>query len=483
MNLRRELARLHESRDAALAPIFGFVLLFFAWGIGAVINTGEVAYDKVRTQNAADILALAHADQMARDLNVMALNNIALTQMFVVGTVSLTMQLELIDIGVRVAMAEFQIARSAAQKCKGPPPYVAFCLFIHSIPMIQVLKVGADALAIQTRYRPDAGLATAGRLIGAFNRMNDYIVESFPRRAGQLLRMLADANRVDAFFVYPACLPGGSSECRGRGDEGGDLPLERGGLASGAAHMEMCVAAERGSDGRNRHDFMLRGFPIGKGPYTAGGAANRPHLRDHVNHTAGFASLLPFFDSVMRNSDWLIRYSTPPKYASRQSANDNHFTDLMDGVWSMACGPASGLISMAGLSLPLPRTYWIKDRSPASVMAPDVGFLAMDYEKLARLVVVARQRGGRFNPENFEEREDAYNAYAQALSFNPQALDLYTSRWTARLVPASLMDRAQEVAKALPGRAYPAGRNWFGVMKDTIQAGPDNREWSRVNLH
>jgi hypothetical protein len=477
--LRAAIGRFHRDTGAALAPIFGFVLLFFAWGIGAIINTGEVTYDKVRTQNGADILALAQADQMARDLNVMALNNIAMTQMLVVGVISFSMQEELIDVGSKVTLAATQITQSASQKCQGYPAWVAFCLSVHLQAMTTTIETGAQAARIQVQYRPDQGVATASRMIGALNRMNDYIVESFPRRSGELLRELASANRIDSFFVYPPCRPGGGASCTNGANQGSDLPLERTQLTSLVSHREVCKAAEEGSDGRNRHDFYVRGFPNNKGPYTAGGAADR-HVRDHASLTAGFGTMLPRFDMMMEQTNWLINFTMPPRYTVRQLPTNNHFTRLVDTNWSMICSGAGGVI--AGLFLEMPRPYWIEGRSLLSVDAPDIGFLAADYEKMARLVVVARRRGERFNPENFKEREDPYNAYAQALTFNSQALDLYTSRWTSRLTPAAFMDKAHDVANRLP--SSPVGEpDWFGVMRKIILAEPSNSEWSRVNLH
>nr|WP_256995431.1 Tad domain-containing protein [Rhizobium sp. L1K21] len=473
---------MHKDREAAIAPLFGFILLFFAWGIGAVMNTGEVAYDKVRAQNAADILALAHADQMARDLNVMAMNNVGLTQMMVVGAVSFTVQEELLNIGVRVAAGTAHIAWSAAKRCPSWGHFAFICYSIHAGAMAGTLGAGADAAYIQIRYQPHQGVATASRLIDAFNRMNDYIYQSFPKRSGKLLRELADANRIDAFFVYPPCNPSGASDCTGQGDEGGDLPLSRNGFERLLAHTEMCQAAQSGSVGESRYNFRVHGFPDGRGPYTAGGSSSRPHLRDHVNHTAGFASLLPFYDGVMRGTDWLIRYPKPPYYDKRQRSDNNHFTELMNTNWSALCGAAGSVTAqVANLFLTMPDTYWIDGRSYGSVMASQIGFMSMDYEKLSRLVVVARARGGRFNPEDFEEREDPYNAYAQALTFNPQALDLYTSAWTSRLTPASYMDKATAVAEALTTKAE--NKQWFGLLARIIQRERSDNVWASVNFH
>lgn len=474
-----ELAgRLHGDRDAALAAAFGFILLFFAWGMAATLNTGQVAYDKIRVQNAADAIALAHAEQAARDLNVMSMNNTGLTQMLVVSAVSFTLAETIADIEARAALAQLQIARSAV-RC-GPNK---FCLAAHAAAAAQVASVQIAAAAIFARYRPDRGFSTSQRLIDAFNRMNDFLVRSFPRRSGELVRLLLDENGADAVFVYPPCSSGGGSECRGGLNEGGDLPVSRQGMGALAAYREVCVGAEQGSDGQGRTDFLAHGYPQGRGPYTAGGSSSNPHLRDHVNRQSGLSALLPFFgEATLKGWDWLIGFSTPPKYRDRQRGSENDFTTKMNRNWSIVCNPAGGLVAnIAGSILRLPQPYWLNGRpAVASALPSSLGAAAQDMEELQYLVFVAQDRGLRVNPEDFRERDDPYHAYAQAMVYNTQSYDLFTSKWKAKLVPASFMDRPDPVAAAMRTRS---GSGMFDLVVRIIEAERSNPEWSHVNTH
>jgi hypothetical protein len=467
---------LHRDRTAALAPLYGFILLFFAWGMAATLNTGEVAYDKIRSQNAADAIALAHAEQAARDLNVMSMNNMALTQMLVVSAVTFTLSETLLDIERRGVEGLAKVLRSA-RRC-GPN---GWCWALHAFIAGQIATAMADAGLIALRYRPDKGFVTSQKLIGALNRMNDYLVNSFPRRSGELITLLLDENRIDAAYTYPPCQTGGKSQCRGKIGEGGDLPVERTALSAAAAHTELCTGAERGSDGRYRTDFLDHGYPRNKGPYTAGGSSSNPHLRDHVNRQTGLSWLLPFFgEYTLRLWDPLIRFGST-KYSQKQTSKQNDFTRRMDRNWSLVCGTGGSVFAAgAGFIFNLPQTYWLKGRPTAAALSPILGTLGFDTEKLSYLTITAKLRGERFNPKEFGERQDPYHAYAQAMVYNPVSFDLYTSKWKARLVPSSLMDQPQPVVQALQTRS---GNGLFDLLPRIVQAARGSNQWSLVNAH
>lgn len=472
-----DIRSLHQDRTAALAPLYGFILLFFAWGMATTLNTGEVAYDKIRTQNAADALALAHAEQAARDLNVMSMNNMALVQMLTVSAVTFTLMETLADIQLRAATAQVKIVRSAASKC-GINPY---CWALHAAISMQVLTTQIKALQVYLRYRPEKGFSTSQRMIDGLNRMNDHLVQSFPRRSGEIMKLLMKENRIDSVFTYPPCRRGGGSDCRGGVDEGGDLPVERGAVQSVAAHMEICRGAEKGADGDHRQDYTVHGYPRGKGPYTAGGSSGKPHLRDHVEAETGLSWLLPFFgEATLRFWDPLIRFGST-KYRQRQKARDNDFTRRMNRNWTAVCGGMGGVTSsVLGAVFKFPKPYWLKGRPEATVLAPVLGPMAQDTDKLAFLILAAKERGPRFNPEEFGERSHPYHAYAQAMVYNPVSYDLFTSRWKARLVPAKFMDQPGQVADALRNST---GAGQFRIVSEIILRARGSRQWSQVNAH
>ncbi len=480
--VRLRLRLLHRDRSAAMAPLYGFVLLFFAWGAMTILNTGEVVYDRMKAQNAADAIVLAHAEETARTLNVMAMNNMALTQMMVVGAVSTTLAATLVDIERRGVVAHIEIDRSMRRLCRGHWIWVAACIALHMAIHAQVAVAEARAIGIFAKYRPLEGVATAGRLITALNAMNDNLVEEHARRAGKVVKALADANGIDGVFLYPPCTRGRGS-CSGNGEEGGDLPVHRDGAAPFVAFREVCDGAERGSNGTYRTDYLNHGYPRGKGPYTAGGSRANPHLRDHVNVVTGFSSLLPYFgEATLDRWDPLIRFSYRSQYRDHQGSRTNDFTRRMDRYWNALCGAGGTIASALSVAgFPLPRPYWLKGRSAVLSAISPVAATGFDRpEELALLALIARDRGKRVNDEDFKEREDPYHAYAQALVYNPQSFDLFTAEWTAALTPATLMDEPHKVVAALRSRRRDTR---FDLFTRILEAAPHASDWRLVNTH
>lgn len=467
---------LDADRTAALAPLYGFVLLFFAWGMGATLNTGQVSYDKIRSQNAADAIALAHAEQAARDLNVMSMNNMALTQMLVVGAVTFTLNETLLDIERRGVEGLGKVWKSA-RRCG----FSKWCWVLHAFIAGQIGLVMADAALIFVQYKPLKGFNTSQALIGSLNRMNDYLVNSFPRRSGEIIKLLLDENSIDAAFTYPPCSSGGTSECSRGINEGGDLPVERGGLKAAAAYTELCTGAENGSNGRFRTDFLDHGYPRDKGPYTFGGSSSNPHLRDHVNRKTGLSRLLPFFGEYTLDLwNWLINFGNT-RYKQDQTSSENDFTRRMDRNWSLICGPGGSVFAAsASFVFNVPKPYWLKGRPTFAAISPVVGAVRFDTEKLAYLSISAKLRGARFNPEEFNERDDPIHAYAQAMVYNPVSFDLYTSKWKAKLVPASLMDKPEPVVQALRTRS---DNSLFEILPRIVEAARGSNQWSQINAH
>ena len=478
----RLLQRLDRDETAALTPLIGFVLLFFAWAAGTVLNTGQVVYDKARAQNAVDAALLAHAEETARDLNVMAMNNLASAQLTAIGAVSFTLIETLADVEIRALLAHADISRSERSKCfRGRSwHWTAFCIGLHEIVRAEVIFAQAWGARIALVYRPAAGFADSQRLLAAFNRMNRHLVATHPRRAGDLAAAVARADGAEAVFVYPPCARDGGGECRGDGREGGDLPVRRGGVETVAAHLELCTGMEHGSDGRHRTDYETHGFPCGRGPYTGGGDP-KPHLRDHVSSVSGIGDLLAVFGrSTLEGWNWWIGFRTPPRYRESQSAGTNDFTRRMDRNWSILCGFGGLASALPAFVFTVPETYWLKGRSPASALSPDLGALGLDHpEELDVLALVARDRRPRMAPAAFHDRGDPSFAYAQARVYNPVSFDLYTARWKAKLVPARLMDRTAAIVDALRERDRD---DRFTPLRRILEAA-DEGEWARVNTH
>ena len=78
-----------------ILAMFGMVPLVLL--IGFIFNTGEQVSSKIRVQNAADAAAMTQATWAARSMNVMSINNTALTQTYSVTIVGYSAYAVMVD--------------------------------------------------------------------------------------------------------------------------------------------------------------------------------------------------------------------------------------------------------------------------------------------------------------------------------------------------------------------------------------------------
>lgn len=95
------IKRLHRDERGFLSPIILYMTIALALMIVWILNTGQMIYDKQRTQDTADAAALVHADWEARYLNIMAMNNVASSQATVVMATSVAFQLTTAELALR----------------------------------------------------------------------------------------------------------------------------------------------------------------------------------------------------------------------------------------------------------------------------------------------------------------------------------------------------------------------------------------------
>ena len=76
------LLRLHTDESGQIVPLFIFMALTLVFVVVLVLNTGRQAEQRIEVQNAADAAVMTHASWMARSLNIVSLNNTAITQAY-----------------------------------------------------------------------------------------------------------------------------------------------------------------------------------------------------------------------------------------------------------------------------------------------------------------------------------------------------------------------------------------------------------------
>ncbi|MBB3134621.1 hypothetical protein FHS26_002353 [Rhizobium pisi] len=311
------IKRLHRDQRGFLSPIILYMTIALALMIVWILNTGQMIYDKQRTQDTADAAALVHADWEARYLNIMAMNNVASSQATVVMATSVAYQLTTAELALRsgvilAKLAEYSFTEGFGPASLLPPlPPMPYCPGWQKVPIVggiiygaclafqgfratEATKAIAYTVAAQVKYDPWGLINKSSDIIDAMNDLNDYLVESFPQRVGNEALHLVRLNKSDHVVFHPPC-----ENCGQAGEgAGGNLPVDRDGVNPAAAYTEMCLAMSYGTQGQDpllmRGEFANRGFPNGKGPLTAGGV-DGSHIRDWVNHESGIDDQLVEF--------------------------------------------------------------------------------------------------------------------------------------------------------------------------------------------
>ena len=515
--IARLLARLHQDRSASIMPLILAAMLIFMMSIALILNNGQSVTDKTRTQNGADAAAMLQADWAARHLNILSMNNTALTQMFTAMVVSATVAEAVINIGGRAAGTAAQIGNKAADYCPklGFWPLVLACGAFYVAVAAPALATSWKAVHYWNDYQPMNGAKVAKNAITALNKFNDLLAESFAARVGSAVRESLAPNDIDSVFYFPPCVSG-SPGCRAdRQIEGPSLPAEPGGPA---AMLELCEAASSGTSGGRRGNFSHLGYPGGKGPYTAGGSSKNLHVRDYITRETGLGEMHQhFYDTYPRANTfnpgagmdtlkfsfdfevswfetwhwemWVpIGTTVPPLFDKRQTVDKNWFTETMNTNWDIACASSSLMrISVSGWGDSFdglaPKPYVLKGASAASQFLPGVfgqaASLMTDYKDLTVVAFAARNWRFRLSADLYESAFETDYAYAQAWIFNPTSFDLYTQDWQATLTPAKRMDQPAEVFTSMQSRAPRA----FDILAKVAASSGDSNALGALNHH
>ncbi|MEP9374717.1 pilus assembly protein TadG-related protein [Mesorhizobium sp. KR1-2] len=538
------LARLHRDERGFLSPIILFMTIALAYMIIWILNTGQMIYDKQRTQDTADAAALVHADWGARYLNIMAMNNVASSQATVILATSTALELATLELAARSGVILAELADfTSGSDLGGPPLYLPKCMFYEPIPLvgpiiyaacagfqairgIGAVRAGAYAVYVHGKYNPPGLIAKSKAIIDAMNKMNDYLVDSYPERVGSEALNLVRVNGADHLVFHPACQNGATCS-RSKEGQGGDLPVDKGGIKGTVAYAEMCMAMSDGTTSFGpglsmRAEYANRGFPNGKGPLTGGGVDGR-HIRDYVNDESSMSTELPFFyvwyeafgpgywtsipvkalikqfnpklgffgglliDGAMGAlklftgidlgafNPFQYPIDKPPRYEEEQTAEKNDFTRKFDNIWGQVCGAGGGIASAIGI---LPTPYWLKGREVFAFDPITMRKTGDQLKPYRALAVVSRSPRARLQSKKFTEKTPAF-AYAESWVHNYTSFDLYTQDWRASLAPTSLADDVSTLSQTI--KRSPAADS-YKVLTGAFDKGGAGA-WSVVNTH
>ena len=94
------------------------------------------------------------------------------------------------------------------------------------------------------------------------------------------------------------------------------------------------------------------------------------------------------------------------------------------------------------------------------------------------MAMTFRKQSKRWAPDQFKEPMTGTTAYAQALAYNEDGVDLYSQNWSADLMPATRMDELTSVLARMRERAPGS----FDEIRDRLSEIRDFAGWRRMNV-
>lgn len=474
---------LGRRRRGAIAIIAVFALIPAVALFSASMNGGQATDDRRVAQDAADAVVRMHAAWTARSLNHIAMNNVEATQLLTVaiGSEALADALDELETKSHRAMIFIGVH---SLRCPGfvLPKVIAFCFAMHARYAYPAERALRKVASIRRRYDPAHGVRTSHRGLSAIDRMNREIAARHSQAVGEMARDFAEDYGVDAVHFADPCLKSHSRGCRrAASSDGMSLPIEPGGAIARAG---ACLAMSFGTT-VGKTTFARKGFPLGRGPVTAGGSVTTPHVKPHIERITGIGAELERFHRYYKRLR-LIRpggFTRFPQIlnflAPQQNMGLNAFTMRFEGKYGSFCAGVEGFDFLAGYALqaPVPE-FWrlsgVGGGQGVAMRTPDA--MNEDFRILAYVLKGANERiGERFRSSGPRR----HTAYAQATVFNPDGADLFSQNWRQRITPASRVSSPGEAARKLALQAPGA----FNELSEILAAASGGLEFGRINAH
>lgn len=411
-----------------------------------VLNTGDHTTTRMRVQDAADAAVMTQATWIARSLNLLAMNNVAITQTAALVLITEALVLPLEE-ALREALEKEKQYLESLSKCGGPPPAFVACVAAW-LALLADLNIRVVRPLIEIGIEISHILPDFLALTQALEEMNETVISEFPDLTAQIARALARENGLEHHI--PLFLTGYRSPDEQRYDTT-SLPIAK--VTFGDMPSPLCLSGKYGTphvplpsvnialsviDMYTNWNFQQHGYPRNQGPYDIGqDSANRA-----ISRPVNALERAPHFGQVSLK-----------------------FQDVVEEAWLAACQTRSLLFHQITL-------YRVTNQ-------PVPGFPVDEQtrEHWSLLAFTRKpQTGATILPQSFANPPQAIYAYAQAEIYNPINYDLYTQDWRARLVPARLLNPRQKEAIIKATNAFP-------TLQRLLEAIIDDQTFRATNLH
>jgi len=372
-----------------------------------LLNTGSFLEQRIQVRNAADAAAMAQANWVARSLNTMALNNVAITQGFGLSVLAAVVN-ELVSKAQELATERLLEYQTQLAGCTNE----AICQTLQAniddlrervmAPLTAILE--DQPLLIQQRFQ---------QITRSLAEMNHQIAVGFPTFSADVQRSLALANGLGGNDFQFYAEPGADPVTTG-------LPVIP--LTLGEPVNLLCLGGEYGGDGERFGNFRHRGYATGIGPLTQGRMGVEKLLEEPL-------AALENVHSEEQDGENGEDGETPVDFAL-----------VLASRWQHLCTATRLPTDDTGLPL-----YTMAE---ADLTDPRWSLLAF-----TRL---QRDRAWLW-PADFREPVQAMFAVAGASVANGVSHDLYTQHWWSHLAPTRLLEagRQDAIVQALGGFRRP----------------------------
>ena len=344
------LLRLHNDESGQYSVIALFGAVPFAMLLVQILNVGSLSMDRMKAQNAADAIALTHANWTARSLNVVAMNNTTMSQTITVGVTSAALDGAAREAFARGTFVTGYVALHGVKHCGtlatraaslgllGGPVWLlaAQCAVDHTASAAPAALTILRAKSVMDDFDPANGIQVANKTIKSLTKQNEETVNRAQRMIGQLLSEVAKQNGASNYFVYHNC---NESNCSGKAPnniasnppptalshQALPLPLVRKpalefleGCTLSHPNLASMVGIDRAFSPRVIYQngyttWDKRGYakPADEYPFTHGGSEENQHLRDHIVELTKISQTLYAFDQFYRNGNKVLGKTDP----------------------------------------------------------------------------------------------------------------------------------------------------------------------------
>ncbi len=427
-----------------ILAMFGMIPLVLL--IGFVFNTGEQVSSKIRVQNAADSAAMTQATWAARSLNVMSINNTALSQTYSVTVVGFAAAAVAFQAAPLIVKEQAEIAKAlanCAQLCTNPIGCAAAAVCAAG-PVAREVHLLDEIIP---RYRAIAGDIGGGdfaslspiptkinefqEISAALSVMNDEIIARFPEYSKKVSQELATLNGLTDTPRFYAGFNGNDVAKKEKYLTTG-LPVKKVELLNGAFKSvlggTLKGVSERGTQSttliKRFHDFEQHGYSRNRGPY-----------KEAYDDTKKAVDKLTGKD-VLNKQKVLLVYDGPKEKTPIE------FSEIADPCWNFVAILQWLPLKYVGCTPPAPGFRLSVYEVEQDFLTQSIGAnFWTNPNDLSILAYVERTRsGGAIFSSRFTSPVGAEFAYAQAEIYNDKHPDLYTQNWRAVLRPSTLLE-------------------------------------------